>query len=121
MSQSRYPLRLSDRVREEAAHYAKKEHTSLNSFIEIAVAERVATLKTAEFFAERSGRADLKAFYQFLNRTGQGEPLREGDEVPEGIDFIADLQKQQEKRTRQKREGRPEGRHSLYHMSTTSP
>ena len=93
MSQSRYPLRLSETIKVEAARYAKKEHTSLNSFIEIAVAERLAALKTNEFFAERSKLADRKAFRQFLGRQGQGEPLRSGDEVPEGINFISDLQK----------------------------
>jgi hypothetical protein len=125
MTQSRYPLRLSKTVRhasnpldsfvlaqgpdcqaeslasdaclrEEAARYAKKEHTSLNSFIEIAVAERLAALKTTEFFAERGRLADRTSFRQFLSRKGQGEPLRAGDEVPEGIDFIRALQEDRE-------------------------
>lgn len=42
-------------------------------------AEKVLAKKTAEFFAERKGRADKKAFLRLLNRKG-GEKPREGDE-----------------------------------------
>jgi hypothetical protein len=37
---------------------------------------------TAEFFAERRGRADLEAFDRLMRRKG-GEPPREGVELPE--------------------------------------
>ncbi|MEI7668913.1 MAG: toxin-antitoxin system HicB family antitoxin [Pseudomonadota bacterium] len=91
MNQSRYPLRLSETIKIEAAQYAEKENMSLNSFIQVAVVRMVEDLRAREFFADRSKLADRRAFRQFLSRKGLGEPLRSGDEVPEGINFIKDL------------------------------
>ncbi len=44
------------------------------------MAEKLAVMNTAEFFAERRNRADFAAFERLLIRKG-GEPPREGDEV----------------------------------------
>jgi hypothetical protein len=51
----------------------------MNQFVATAVAEKLAVMSTAAYFAERKGRADLKAFKRLLNRNG-GEPPRAGDE-----------------------------------------
>lgn len=91
MTQSRYPLRLSETLRKEATLYAQKEKTSLNSFIEIAVAERLSALKTAEFFDQRGQNPDWLAFARFMNRETPGIPIRKGDETPEGINFVEQL------------------------------
>jgi len=76
-----YPLRLPASIKAEAERLAAAEGTSLNQFVASAVAEKVATLRTADFFAERRARADWAAFDRILSRTG-GEPPREGDELP---------------------------------------
>lgn len=78
-----YPLRLPKSVKAEAEALSKADGTSLNQFVAIAVAEKIAVLKTAAFFEERRRRSDGKALEAMLNRTG-GEPPREGDELPEG-------------------------------------
>ena len=51
----------------------------MNRFVATAVAEKLAALNTATYFAERKSRADPAAFKRILQRKG-GEPPREGDE-----------------------------------------
>ncbi|GAB1390796.1 MAG: hypothetical protein AMXMBFR78_31140 [Rubrivivax sp.] len=78
-----YPLRLPKSVKAQAEALSKADGTSLNQFVAIAVAEKIAALKTAAFFEERRRRSTGKALEAALNRSG-GEPPREGDELPEG-------------------------------------
>ena len=51
----------------------------MNQFVAMAVAEKLAVMRTAAYFAERQGRADLKALKRLLDRKG-GEAPRRGDE-----------------------------------------
>lgn len=75
-----YPLRLPRSLKAEVARLSKEEGTSINQFVATAVAEKVAALRAATWFAERRNRADFAAFDRILSRTG-GEPPREGDEA----------------------------------------
>jgi hypothetical protein len=79
---STYPLRLPVSIKSEAEKLAASEGTSLNQLVASAVAEKVAALRTASYFAERRGRADWEAFDRLMGRSG-GEPPRAGDELPE--------------------------------------
>ena len=79
---STYPLRLPASIKAEAERLAASEGTSLNQFVAMAVAEKVAVLRTASYFAERKGRADWAAFDRLMARDG-GEPPRPGDELPD--------------------------------------
>ena len=79
-STSNYALRLLASVKAEAERVAKEEGTTLNQFINVAVAEKLAALRTERYFRERAGRADLTTFDRFLAEAGD-EPPREGDEV----------------------------------------
>ncbi|MCX7201967.1 MAG: pilus assembly protein HicB [Burkholderiales bacterium] len=76
---STYPLRLPKSIKTAAEKLARDEGISMNQFVATAVAEKLAAMQTASFFAERRSRADLAAFRKLLNRAG-GEPPREGDE-----------------------------------------
>lgn len=80
-STSTYPLRLPVSIKAEAEKLAAAEGTSLNQFVATAVAEKVAVLRTASYFADRRGRADWNAFDRLMNR-GYGEPPQAGDEMP---------------------------------------
>ncbi len=80
---STYPLRLPVSIKSEAERLAASEGTSLNQFVATAVAEKVAALRTASYFAERRGRADWEAFDRLMHRRS-GEPPRSGDDLPEG-------------------------------------
>jgi hypothetical protein len=77
---STYPLRLPKSLKNEVAVIAKRDGTSINQFIAIAVAEKVSALKTEQFFMERAKKADLAAFKSILFRQG-GEVPRIGDEL----------------------------------------
>ena len=79
-SQSTYPLRLPTSVKAEVVRRAKADGTSFNQFVATAVAEKLAAMNTAAFFAERRGRADFEAFDRLMGRSG-GEAPPTGDEV----------------------------------------
>ena len=75
-----YALRLPRSLKKAVEQFSREEGTSINQFVASAVAEKVSALKTAEYFAERRGRADFKAFDRIMNRK-RGETPREGDEI----------------------------------------
>lgn len=79
-TQSTYPLRLPTSIKAEVQRRAKAEGTSFNQFVATAVAEKLAAMNTATFFAERRERADFKAFDRLMQRKG-GEPLRSDDVI----------------------------------------
>lgn len=81
MTQSNYALRLQASLKAEAERLAKVEGTTLNQFINVAVAEKIAALRTAYYFRERARRADVKGTLELLDRLGSDEPPRPGDEV----------------------------------------
>ena len=77
---STYPLRLPKSLKDKVAQVAKRDGTSVNQFIAIALAEKLSALETEQFFVERAKQADLDAFRKLLRRPG-GEPSRAGDEL----------------------------------------
>lgn len=79
-----FPLCLQASVMEELKKVVAEEGTTINQFINVAVAEKLATLRTAQYFKERAARADMKAFWEILEQAGTEEP-RDGDELPESI------------------------------------
>jgi len=81
MTQANYALRLQLSLKAEAERLAKAEGTTLNQFINVAVAEKVAALRTADYFRERALRANLPAAIALLDRLGTDEASRLGDEL----------------------------------------
>ncbi len=61
---SNYTLRLLASLKAEAEKVAEEEGTTLNQFINVAVAEKLAALRTARYLQERAARDDLEAFCQ---------------------------------------------------------
>ena len=80
VTKANYALRLQAYLKSEAERVAKAEGTTLNQFINVAVAEKLSALRTAEYFQERAARADLEKALGVLDRAGD-EPPREGDEI----------------------------------------
>ena len=78
-----YALRVPSSTMEELKKVAAEEGTSINQFINVAIAEKLAALRTAEYFRERAVRADMEAFWQILENAGTEEP-RERDALPGG-------------------------------------
>ncbi|NJO35142.1 MAG: toxin-antitoxin system HicB family antitoxin [Rhodospirillales bacterium] len=56
---STYPLRLPVSLKAAVERLSKRDGTSINQFVVIAVAEKIAAMTTEEVFAERRARADL--------------------------------------------------------------
>ncbi|MGO8934298.1 MAG: hypothetical protein ACLPLZ_08310 [Terracidiphilus sp.] len=76
---STFPLRLPISLKTALEKIAERDGTSMNQFLVIAAAEKIAAMETENFFADRRARADRDAFLRILNRKG-GEPPGPGDE-----------------------------------------
>ncbi len=66
--QSTYPLRLPRSVKAEVERRARADGISVNQFVATAVAEKLAVMNTAAFFAERRKRADFVSFDRLMKR-----------------------------------------------------
>jgi hypothetical protein len=75
-----FPLRLplSLRVAVEAIH--ESDGTSMNQFLVVTAAEKIAAIQAETFFAERAACADREAFRRVLDRSG-GEAPRADDVI----------------------------------------
>lgn len=82
MRRSNFALRLQPSLMEEARKAAESEGVALNQLINVAVAEKVSTLRTEEYFQERARRADRAETLRILDRAGKGNPPMAGDELP---------------------------------------
>jgi hypothetical protein len=77
---STFPLRLPVSMKTALEKISERDGTSMNQFLVIAAAEKIAAMETERFFEERKTRADRKAFRRMLNRKG-GEPPRPDDKI----------------------------------------
>jgi hypothetical protein len=73
-------VRLPARLATEVERRAREQGVSVDQFIATAVAEKLAALSAAEFFAERRVRADFSAFDRLMRRKG-GEPPAPDDTI----------------------------------------
>lgn len=80
---SNYALRLQSSIMEALRKVAQEEGTTINQFINVAVAEKLSALKTEDYFKERAAMARPGDFMRILNKAKGTEPPREGDELPE--------------------------------------
>jgi hypothetical protein len=77
---SNYALRLQSSLLEAVRKIAQEEGTTINQFINVAVAEKLSALKTEEYFKTRAAKGDRAAFRRILDKAGTEEP-KEGDEL----------------------------------------
>lgn len=82
---SKFPLRLMPSVRKVAEHISQREGVSLNQFINIAVAEKLAHLQHEEWLARRAKVADssIEKALLILDRPTGHRP-GETDKLPKG-------------------------------------
>lgn len=83
MSKANYALRLQPSLKSAAERLASAEGTSLNQFINVAVAEKLSALETEKFFRERASNSNRDAYMRFLDMAGSEAPV-EGDEIDLG-------------------------------------
>ncbi len=77
-----FPLRLPLSLKAAVEKVSAADGTSMNQFLVVAAAEKLAAMETEAFFADRRSRADRDAFLRILNRAG-GEPPRPDDVLEE--------------------------------------
>jgi hypothetical protein len=75
-----FPLRLPVSLKAAVEQISERDGTSMNQFLVVAAAEKIAVMETERFFAERRERADDAAFLRILNREG-GEAPRPEDSL----------------------------------------
>ena len=76
-----YPLRLPESLKMAVREIARRDGTSINQFVNTAIAEKVSAMRTAEFFAERRAEADIELARRLLRRPG-GQPPDDADRPP---------------------------------------
>ena len=86
MTKPNYSLRLQSALKAEAERVAKAEGTTLNQFINVAVAEKLSALRTADYLRERAKRANLADAMDLLESFGTDAVPRPGDELPPSVD-----------------------------------
>ncbi|MGI4758579.1 MAG: toxin-antitoxin system HicB family antitoxin [Janthinobacterium lividum] len=86
----RFPLRLMPSVRKNAEVFSDKEGVSLNQFINVAVAEKLAHLEHDEWIQKRKkpSTALSERALEVLNRANSPDP-EPGDEWPSGYTPVA--------------------------------
>jgi len=82
MTNSNYALRLPASLKRAVEEVAREDGTTLNQFIVSAVAEKLAALKTANYFAKRAARADFAVVDRLMKGRG-GEAARPDDQIPQ--------------------------------------
>ena len=81
MTTSNYALRLQASLKAEAERLAVAEGTTLNQFINVAVAEKIAALKTLNYLKARAARGSAAEALGILEQAGSDAPVQAGDEV----------------------------------------
>jgi hypothetical protein len=74
-------VQLLESLKAEAERLAEREGTTLSNLVNIALAEKLSALRTADFFKERARRANLPEALALLEAFGSDEAPREGDEL----------------------------------------
>jgi len=99
---NKFPLRLMPSVRKVAERLSQQEGVSLNQFINVAVAERVAYLQHEEWVARRAQptQALVDKALQILDRRSKARP-ESGDELPRGYKSV-------------RRQSRPDGKRRVH-------
>jgi hypothetical protein len=86
---SKFPLRLMSSVRRGAERFSQREGVSLNQFINVAVAEKLAHLQHDEWLASRPKptRRRIARALAILDRPTRSSPAPD-DAVPKGYSSI---------------------------------
>lgn len=81
-SPNTYPLRLPKSLKTAVEAASRKDGTSVNQFVAIAVAEKIAALAASTYFNDKKNRADFAAYDAILSRQGGLAPVAGDDITP---------------------------------------
>ena len=71
-------VRLPESLHETVRELAKRDHVSINQFIALALAEKIAALMTDEYLTSRAQRGSREKFDRVLSKVADVEP--QGDD-----------------------------------------
>jgi uncharacterized protein (DUF1778 family) len=74
MTKANYSLRLQPSLKSAAERIATSEGTSVNQFINVAVAEKIAAMEAETYFTERARKGNRASFLAFLDGAGDSPP-----------------------------------------------
>ena len=74
-------MRLQASLLDEVRQVAETEGVALNQFINVAVAEKLSAIRSAEYFRERAERGTVARAKRILKQAGRGTPPAQGDEL----------------------------------------
>jgi len=77
-------LRLPESLHAQVRELAERDNVSINQFVTLAVAEKVAVLRTLDYIEQRGQRGSRERFDRVLQKVAEAnlEPY-EGDRLPE--------------------------------------
>lgn len=81
MRKANFAIRLLPSISNELKRVSEQEGVSVNQYINVAVTEKLATQRAADFFAERIKRSSPGNMRAILAMAGSDEPEPENDEV----------------------------------------
>jgi hypothetical protein len=67
-------LRLPKTLHEQLRELAQEEGISVNQFVMLAVAEKVASISTIDYLEKRAKRGSREKFLEILSKVPDGEP-----------------------------------------------
>jgi len=67
-------VRLPKSLHEQLRELAKEEGISVNQFVMLAVAEKIAAISTIEYLEKRAERGNRERFLEILNKAPDVEP-----------------------------------------------
>ena len=79
-----FPLRLPVSLKAALEQISERDGTSINQFLVVAAAEKVAVMQTEEYFLTHRNRAVRELFRRILSREG-GEAPQSDDEWTESV------------------------------------
>ncbi len=79
-------IRLQGSLLREVEKLAREDGASVDQFVNVAVAEKVAALRTVRYLEERGARSDIPGAIELLRRLGAGRPAVPGDELDRASD-----------------------------------
>jgi hypothetical protein len=109
MRKSNFALRLQPSLLDEARRMADEEGVALNQLINVAVAEKLAAIRTESFFRERARRANIPEAIEILKRMGKGNTPIEGDKLPDS-ERLYSVGSSRRERAKQAGAGKPRAR-----------
>ena len=77
---SSFSIRLPDHLHEELRRIAEEDNVSMNHFITLAVAEKIAAYRTIAYLEERAARGSREMLRELLDRVPDAPPV-EGDQL----------------------------------------